>query len=335
MDRIGCHGLDLLLLAPCQLKTALEELLAQQVDALSRQCHETLRYRVVSNAVAQEEVYAEIAAAQNLEQLPAMMVAPGIGHFFYGEFTRRFRRPECFAVAGQKPAAAFGSMGLPDPRGLYGMIGFNPLVFLVDRTRDPGLPVPQSWEELINGRYARKVAFRGRDGRSYCEGALLAVYTLAGEQGIQALSQTVQCRLHPAQMVKLAGSGRPEAPAVSVIPLGFARMARPSARVQIVWPREGAAVNPLMLLAKRDLSPGQRALADFLTGLQVARLFWQAGFYPMAGSAQELQERNYLWCGWAFLERQPVHALLDRLNGIMHAGAQQAVLAKGGCACGL
>lgn len=318
MREIDCSDLNALILAPCQLKVPMERLLADRARTISAETGELLRWRLVSNAVLQENVFEEISQLKTVGELPDIMIAPGIGHFFYEMFTRRFRNADTFAVRGTM-SPDFEALGLGDPKELYSMIGFNPLVFLVDSTREPDLPVPESWQELLDEKYAKKVAYRGRDDRSFCEGVLLTVYGLAGEAGVEALGRTVKCRLHPAEMAKMAGSGRPEAPFVSVIPLGFARMARKSEKVRIVWPREGAAVNPLMMLVKKQASSAVRAFADELVGTEMNRMFARAGFFPLQGSVADVSEHSsYTWCGWDFIERHDMHALLLRLNGIMH-----------------
>ncbi len=103
-------------------------------------------------------------------------------------------------------------------------------------SKNPDLEIPHSWMDLIKEDYRRKVSYRGKDDRSYCEGVLFTLHQMGGEEAIHKLGGSVKSRLHPAEMAKLAGTRREEAPDVSVIPVAFALMAKARPTVEIVYP---------------------------------------------------------------------------------------------------
>jgi ABC-type Fe3+ transport system substrate-binding protein len=316
-------GLNLLVLSPCPLKAPLEQRVSAKIRELCAGEEEILSYQIVSNAVKQESVFLNLAQAEEIDDLPDIMMAPGISRFFYPDFIENFRNKGFFASVCGPPSALYGELGIPDPEGFYDIVAFNPLIFLVDRTKHPDLPVPRRWSDLLNPRYDGLISYRGHNERSFCEGVLLTIYREFGYDGICELARTVKNRLHPAEMAKLAGSGRPEAPAVSVIPAFFANIAGRSKNVSVVWPEDGAAVNPLVMLVKKDVPERVRALARYLAGSEVGKIAHDTGYYSVYPGLDtpEFMGGSYKWIGWDFLLSHDVSGLLAELNGLMCACA--------------
>jgi ABC-type Fe3+ transport system substrate-binding protein len=293
---------------------------------------EELRFRILSNAVKQENFFDMIAHTERPEELPNIMLAPGISRFFYKDFTRRFRDTGCFSsVCADELSPAYRELGIADPEGYYDLIGFNPLIMLVDRTRDPSLPVPRRWSDLLKPEYRRRIAFRSHTGHHFCESILFAYYKEYGKESLFRLGETVKCCLHPAEMVKLAGSRLAQAPDVSILPLSFAKFVRESETVSLVWPEEGALVNPVVMLVKRDASPAVREIGRMIAGPEIGTFLQDAGFYSVCKHAEcPLNEtRKYYWLGWDFLLNNDLFALLKELNDCMDAAVLNAEAEEG------
>jgi len=316
------NKLNALLLLPCPLKVPLEREISEKLSVIEDKFGEKLQYKILSNAVAESDVFADIANADDISGLPDIIIAPGFSRFFYREFTERFRDTGCFeAVKCDDLSDAFTRYDIADPQGHYTILGFNPLVFLVDRTNEPELPVPRSWKDLTSPIYKKRVALRGKTDHNFCEGVLFTVSAHAGDDGIVSLAKNVLCRLHPSEMVKYAGSGLADAPAVSVIPYSFARLVKPKKGVEIVWPEEGAAVNPLVMLVKKDCAAIVKAAAEMLAGDSCAQSYEAAGFYSMRKLSGDIipPGKKYHFIGWDYINSRDIRAELDRLNALMHA----------------
>ena len=330
--------LDLLALMPCSVKVPLEKLIHARVREIGMANSAAPEIKIVSNAVAQENVYAMLSEAKSLDDLPDIMIAPGISKFFYPDFVERFINRGCFRSSVREATTpAFLDLGIADPLGYYGILAFNPLVFLVDKTKDPGLPTPRRYEDLLDPVYKGRVAFRGHDGKSFCESILLTYYKCFGEESLKALGESVKSRLHPSEMVKFAGSGREEAPDVSVLPLAFAKYVKKNKNVEILWPEQGAIVNPLVMLTKADVSVTIREIDKMLSGDEIGAIFQSAGFYsvckgapdPLAPAPLTLDslapDKKYYWLGWDFLRGNNIAELVEHLNEVMCAAAFEAV----------
>jgi hypothetical protein len=334
--------LDLLALMPCPLKIPLEKEILKSIRKLNDRYETSLTYQIVSNAVEQAEVFQGVMDSRNIDELPEIMIAPGFSRFFYQDFVRKYRITGCFKSVNEEGVAdEFRRLGVNDPDGYYDILGFNPLVFLVDKTRYPDMPTPYQWSDLTKNEYVKKVAYRGHNDREFCEGILLNVYKELGREGIRRLGTSVKSRLHPAQMAKLAGSKSEEAPAVSVIPYSFACMARPSKNVEIVWPEDGAIVNPLVMLVKKNCRPVIMNLATELSDTKISSVFFKGGFYSLYHEEDNRMDKReaFKWLGWDFIKSHNLHELLEELNEIMMEGTHSpgdsdtGHMGEGVCTC--
>jgi ABC-type Fe3+ transport system substrate-binding protein len=321
--------LNLLGLMPCPLKVPLEQQISEKIQDLTAcGCDSVISYQIVSNAVKQEHVFLNVAQAKTLDDLPDIMIAPGISRFFYPDFVETFRNSGCFQSAcPHPPAELYKDLNLVDPDGYYDVIAFNPLVFLIDKTRHPDLPEPRRWADLLNPCYEGLVAYRGHKDTTFCESVLLTIYQEFGYEGIIALAKTVKSKLHPAEMAKFAGSGSPDAPAVSVIPVFFANTVRPSPAVSVVWPEDGAAVNPLVMLVKKEAPEALRELGSYMAGEEIGRIMHSAGYYSVHPNLEtpDFMSGAYKWVGWDFVFGNDISKLLKELNELMHEHLYQGV----------
>lgn len=309
---------NILALMPCPLKAPLEKVISEKIKEVSKESGKKISYKILSNAVMQEDIFEEISKLDYIEDLPDVLLAPGIGRFFYQDFIKKFRDKGYFeSVIKKHENKVFHQTKLYDPKDMYDLIGFNPLVFLVDKTRCKELPTPRKWADLVDPCYEGRIAFRGKDDRSFCEGVLFTIFQIGGKEMIQKLGKSVKCRLHPAEMVKMAGSSNQNAPDISVIPYSFAKMAKKSPYIEIICPEDGAAINPLVMLTKKDASDSVKEIARFIAGKETAHIYSQIGFYSESDVNEEMNEMNYSWCGWDFIYQNSIRELFQELNEIM------------------
>jgi len=170
----------------------------------------------------------------------------------------------------------------------------------------------------LTENFEKTVAYRGHSDSQFCEGVLLNMYKDLGEEGIEKLAKSVKCRLHPAEMVKYAGSKMKESPAVSVIPYSFACMVGNKKNVEIIWPEDGAILNPLVMLVKTDCSQAVKDLANKIADKEIEDLFLEGGFFSIYNQENKhnMGER-FKWLGWDFILNNNLEGILNKLNQIM------------------
>lgn len=289
----------LLAMLPCPLKVPLEEDFWRRSEAGEWGDLDTSRIVFEGNA-NQTDFYKTVDQYERVEQLPDLIVSPGISSFFHRSFRTRFVDQGVFSdVTGGRIHPRFANLELADPTGRYTMLCVNALVMVVDHSRLGGLPVPQSWADLLKPEYRKKVAMRGNKG-SFCETTLLTLMHEYGMDGVGAFGEAVAQGLHPAQMAKSAGTGDPDACPILVMPYFYAKSIMKKEKVSIVWPEEGAILSPVFLLAKSEAQERLKPLTDYLTGPAVSGMYEHASFPALHPAVESRlpEGATLLWMGW-------------------------------------
>jgi ABC-type Fe3+ transport system substrate-binding protein len=310
---------DLIAYLPCPIKVPFEEAVGQ---FLHEQGISSLELEIEGNANKDTADYTALVHATTPAELPSLLITPGVNELFGGAFVSRVLDSGTYADAAPYPRNSHAAnASLRDPLGNATVLAANITVLVIDDTHIGTRSRPGSWRDLIQDSFARSVIMRG-NGRTFCETTLLAWQLLFGAEGLVSMGRSVKVGLHPAQMVKLAGTGSVEGAAVYVMPYFFARNIQRREQVEIVWPREGAIASPVTLLAKRELSPELRKLAEWLAGPIVAKLFARAGFatpHPQVESGLPAPG-NYLWTGWERARSSDVAAELAAAEAAFASG---------------
>jgi len=321
-------NLNLFALLPCPLKVPLEEAFNGFLSTLPDEQRSKLTYCIEGNANSQLD-YADYADHfETLDDMPDIIITPGFNSFFHPYFVERFIKTGQFTsantYAGDRHLAA---MGITDPDNHYTMLAMNLLVLVVDHTRLGDRPVPQKWVDLLKPDYEKSIAIRGNRDGSFCETLLLSLYKDFRSDGLTRLGRNVAWGWHPSQMVKAAGSGREDTPAISVMPLFFANNIKNRERVTIVWPEDGALVSPVTMLVKADKRAELAPLIDFLIGSEVARICAGAAFPAVHPDVDNKLPRNatFKWVGWDFVKSQDLKTLIGITNAIFLTSFQREV----------
>ncbi|WP_025689822.1 ABC transporter substrate-binding protein [Paenibacillus zanthoxyli] len=319
-ERLPRH---LLAMLPCPLKVPIEEtFLHQQSSGLWTDLDpEELEFEGNAN---QSDFYKTVNEFQSADELPDIVITPGISSFFHRDFRTRFLDQDVFAdTAGYAPNERFAEIGMQDPTGRVTLMCVNPLVIVADTARLGDTPEPRSWSDLLNPVYRKQVTMRGHNG-TFCETVLLTLGEKLGEDILTGLGRSVRQGLHPGQMAKLAGTDNEAGTALYVMPYFYANMIRKQDKINIIWPEEGAIASPVFLLAKKNATEGGRRLASFFTSEETAQLCEQAFFpSPHPSAASGLTQRKLLWMGWDLVWNSDIQAKTDAVNAAFNKGFEQ------------
>jgi hypothetical protein len=282
---------------PCPIKVPFEQALTEY---LAKENHSSITVQIEGNANKNEADYAALVGANRAEELPLLMITPGVNRLFYREFLEKvLDRGYYEDVAEYRFDPERRETILRDPLGHATVLAANVTVMVVDHTHLGSRPPPKGWKDLLDPAFTNSVLMRG-NGTTYCETTLLAWQQLYGDDGLKQLGRSVREGYHPAQMAKVAGTGQKTGAAVYVMPYFFARNIRHQGAVSIIWPDDGVIASPMTLYAKRGLSSEFAALAKWLAGPVVARLFTVAGLptpHPDVPSGLP-SDIHYVWTGW-------------------------------------
>jgi len=310
-------GLNLFALLPCPLKVPLEEAFNGFLETLTDAQRSRLSYCIEGNANTQIE-YADYADHFETDtDMPDIIITPGFNSFYHPRFVERFIKTGRFSgvnlFAGDRHLSP---LGVIDPDSHYTMLAMNLLVLVVDHTRLGNRPVPRKWADLLDPVYEKSVAIRGNRVGTFCETLLMSLHKDFGDDGLARLGRNVAWGWHPSQMVKAAGSGKEDTPAISAMPLFFANAIKNRDKVSIVWPEDGALVSPVTMLVKTDKREELRYLIDFLIGPQVAAICAGAAFPALHPVVDNRLPDNaaFKWIGWDYVKDNDLKALIAETN---------------------
>ena len=313
----GTAPLNLFALLPCPLKIPLEGEFTTFLENLAPDQRDGLSWIIEGNANNQID-YADYADHfQSLDEMPDIIITPGFNSFHHPRFVKRFIDTGCFASADRDGGdARLTSLGVRDPDGHYTMLAMNLLLPVVDHARLGDRPLPRRWADLLNPVYEKSIAIRGNRVGTFCETLLLSLYKDFGDEGLHQLGRNVAWGWHPSQMVKAAGSGRDDTPAISVMPLFFANTIKNRDQISIIWPEDGVLVSPVTMLVKKERRQALAPLLDFLSGPRVAGICAGACFPTLHPEVDNgLPERTaFKWIGWDYIKSNDIKALLAHTN---------------------
>ncbi|PRX30411.1 extracellular solute-binding protein [Orenia metallireducens] len=307
---------NLLALMPCPLKVPFERLITDYVKKKKEEGVE-LNCSIVANANNHLTFYEQIDAFREIDEIPDIVISPGLNNFFYDEFHNRFISKGYFRNPIEyNEAENFENIGYQDVAKNYTMFTLNLLVIVVNKDRLRGAEVPKRFGDLLSKEYYKNISIRGRD-EFVCETVLLNFYKEYGFEGIKLLSENVKEGLHPAEMVKRATSTNYQDPAIYVMPYFFARNISARENIELIWPEDGALVNAISMLVKKGISKDVKDLTEYIVGQEVGRVFTNAAF-PVSNPAVELgifEDKEYKWLGWDFIQNNNLRKVMDEITG--------------------
>jgi ABC-type Fe3+ transport system substrate-binding protein len=307
--------LTLLALMPCGLKVPFGRAVASFLEDLKARTGLSITYAVEGNLNQELSYYPYVDTVESAEELPDIIVSADFNVFYYHRFYHKFVATGDFVGYGKVLSTdAFTAAGLVDPLGQYFVFGVNPLVIVADLDRLGGRPLPESWDDLLDPKWANEITLRG-SADFFCHAVLLPLHQRYGAEGLRRLAPNVRQGLHPSQMVKGIDAG--EGGALYVMPEFFAHRVKNRERVAIVWPKEGALASPVTLQVKRSRVDELRPVLDWLTGPELAQALVGARFpVPHAGVEGELQDAPLKWLGWDYIRRHDIAALNAAIDAV-------------------
>jgi ABC-type Fe3+ transport system substrate-binding protein len=244
------------------------------------------------------------------EEVPDMIVSAGLNGFLSKSFRDRFADGTLLAPLPQEMNPALAAAGLADPRGVCRIYATNPLVLVAVPSRLGPLPVPRSFDDLLNPAYAGKIGLCGPPETAGDSTLLLYIRLRHGLDALAALGRAMVCDTHPSQVFRPAPGA--DAPPIAVMPAFFANAAPRQGDVEIIWPSDGALVSPLFVMVKKTAQDALAPLQDFFLGSQTATICAGAALPPtLPGTGGGMPAGKTLrFIGWDVLESRDLGPLI-------------------------
>ena len=313
---------------PCPIRIQLLEHLESWIEKENI----SIAYDLPAASMGLDWLKERIADSRDESELADLYLSAGFSLFFDHALMGRYQEAGVFSdlTGAKRLNACFDNeaIDLKDPRHQYAIVGIVPAIFMVNTALLGDRSCPKSWHDLLQPEFENMIALPMQDLDLF-NAVLLGLYKEYGEEGIAKLGRNLMRSMHPAQMVK-SGKKRPqeETPLITVMPYFFTSMIDPNGVLQPVWPKEGAIVSPIFLLAKASAKDNVQPLVDFLFSKSMGEVFSAQGKFPSTHPDVDNQltsEQTFLWPGWDFIYTHDIGALLKETEQIFLDAAGEKI----------
>jgi ABC-type Fe3+ transport system substrate-binding protein len=310
-------GLRMFLSLPCPLKAPMGIALENLKERLGPAAPWP---RIFMDSCGKHTLNDLAAGLRRLGEVPDLIVSAGLNGFLSKSFRDRFATGDLLAQLPRDMHPALAASGLVDPRGVCRIYAVNPLVMVAVPSRLGGLPVPRSFDDLLDPVYAGKIGLCGPPETAGDSTLLLYIRLKHGPEAVAALGRAMVCDTHPAQIFRPAPGSNP--PPIGVMPYFFANAAPRQGDVEIIWPEDGALASPLFVMVKQSAQKSLAPLLDFFLGPETAAIAGGALLPPTHPEATPgLPEGAAVrFIGWDTLETHDLGPLIAQ-SGALFAEA--------------
>ena len=125
--------------------------------------------------------------------------------------------------------------------------------------------------------------------------------------------------MHPAEMVK--SHRKKEKPTVTIMPYFFSKMVSGNGPMFPIWPRDGAIISPIFLLAKNSNKEKIQPFVDFFASKEIGEIFVEKGGLPSTNPQVEnnlTEDQKFMWIGWDYVNNHDIGELIKKTEEIFH-----------------
>ena len=302
------HNLHFAAMLPCGLRNPFKEYFESLILDNAGQFG-ALNYLIEGNVNHELSYYPLLDGIKDENELPDIIMASDVNNFFHRPFIERFVNKGLFsAYTPHQPNPYLEKAGYADPAGNFTMFTANMLVMVIDTIRLGDRSMPCSWEDILDPCFENEIIMRGEED-FFCNAVMLPFYKDKGMDAIGILARNIKSGLHPAEMVKLAGTDKEEGGTIYIMPYFFAKRIKNKNTV-IVWPHDGAIASPVFMLIKTKKIMEHRALLEFIFSKNTGEML-TARYFPSTHSVVSHDDfpQPVKWLGWDFLNNHDIGKL--------------------------
>jgi ABC-type Fe3+ transport system substrate-binding protein len=304
---------------PCPVRIPLLEGLSTFTDEYKEKYGVGVRHdlKAASQGAGWIETY--IDKAKIVEDLPDIFISAGFETFFDHKRVGRFKDAGAFSdrVKYESINKDFLGLDIMDPKHDYSLISVVPAVFLVNKKELGDLPMPKSWEDLLQPCFENSISLPVGDFDLFSS-LLIHIYKKYGEDGVKKLGLSLLESMHPAEMVK-SEKKKTKRPIVTIMPYFFTKMTKNGGPMVAVWPEDGAIISPIFLLSKKASKKNIEPIIDFLGSKDVGEILSHQGLFPSLNPEvdNKLDENNkFMWVGWDYIYNNDIPKLIEKCEAL-------------------
>lgn len=308
---------------PCPVRIPLMDAFNSWMEREGNKLNISVDYELKAASNGVDWIKHVLKEAETEEVLSDIFISAGFDLFFDTRLMGKFKSQGIFEdmTGFDKFNGDFDNeyIDLKDPDRQYSIIGVVPAVFLINVEELNGRKMPRSWEDLMNPEFENAVSLPIGDFDLF-NSILLNIYKKFGEDGLIRLGKSLLRSMHPSEMVK-SYIKKDNKPVVTIMPYFFTKMIKKGGPMVPVWPRDGAIISPIFLLAKRSKKDVVKPFVDFFASKEVGEILAHNGRFPSTNPQVDNMisaEFKYMWLGWDYINENNIGELIVKCEDIFH-----------------
>lgn len=307
---------------PCPVRIPLLEQLDTFMGEYKEQTGLSIKHDLKAASQGAGWIEKYIHGASSAAELPDLFISAGFETFFDHKTIGKYKEDGVFHdyLPFDGANSSFDSIDIRDPKKDYSMIGVVPAVFLVNTKELGDLPMPQSWEDILQPHFENRLSLPVGDFDLFSS-LLIHIYKKYGEDGVKKLGRSLLESMHPSEMVK-SSKKKSEKPIVTIMPYFFTKMTKNGGPMTAVWPSDGAIISPIFLLTKKnENTEAIQPIVDFFASKEIGETLAHNGLFPSLNPDVDnrLGENDtFMWVGWDYIYNNDIPAVIKKCEQIFN-----------------
>lgn len=308
----NCKHLNFLGTAICPLRKTFEENLEKVLKEYKEKTEKILNCYLHGGHGDEDSEYGEIWKETDIDKIPDIILSKGIDEFYRKEFIENLVSKGYFeSVNSREIDEKFIDAGCLDSD--YTMYGAFLDVLLVDTNKLGNLPMPKTWDDLLDPIYKGNIVTM-KKGEDVSTAIPLYYYKEHGMEGVEKFASNVSLVEHGPKIAKLAGTNSEGSAAIYMAPMIFAKSCIKEG-LELVVPEDGAIIYPFSMLVKKGKAEELKVLIDYVLddyGLNLTKSH-ALSLSPNVEN-KSLKDFNIKWLGWDFIKSNDIYALEEEIK---------------------
>ena len=306
---------------PCPVRIPLLEQLDTFMAKYREQYGMSIKHDLKAASQGTDWIEKYIHEARSADDLPDIFISAGFEMFFDYNTIGKYKDEGVFEdmLPFDGANSDFDTIDIRDPKHDYSVISVVPAVFLVNTEELGDIPIPKSWEEILQPQFEKRISLPVGDFDMF-SAIMIHIYKAYGDEGVKALGRSLMESMHPSQMVKSAKK-KGEKPIVTIMPYFFTKMTKIGGPLISIWPKDGAIISPIFLLTKRNPGKKIQPLVDFFASKEVGEMLSHKGLFPSLNLEVDnnLEEGNdFQWIGWDYIYSSDIPRVIRKCEQLFN-----------------
>ncbi|PID29569.1 MAG: spermidine/putrescine ABC transporter substrate-binding protein [Candidatus Cloacimonadota bacterium] len=306
--------INLVGLLPCPVRIPLLEAFNKFIKSFEKEHNIRVSHELKAASMGLDWIEENIRGTEDADKLPDIFISAGFDTFFDKDLFGKFNEQGLFEDISEQNEynKLFAPYNMKDPKNNFSLIGVVPAIFLVNTDELGDLKMPETWADLMKHEFKKSVSLPVGDFDLF-NGILLNIHKKYGDEGVRKIGESLLESLHPSQMVN-SNKKRNNRPIVTIMPYFFTKAVKNGGPMQAVWPKDGAIISPIFMIAKKEKKELIRPIVKFFSSRTVGEILSHQGLFPGVNPDIDNripEENTFQWLGWDYIYNNNLSKLIE------------------------